>query len=99
MSLTETAVAEFLNSLGDTPDQVRDSLVSKGVKGLICEPCMCPVARALNDEFNGYSTVGTGDVVVYDESYETRIAVPVPEGVRKFISMFDARHYPELEVK
>lgn len=84
---TQLSLSEALAKLGNTPEEVRDTLKVKGIKGIPKDCCRCPVANYLLAE--GFKDPGVDglEVCYYDGSECTTINTPQP--IREFIGNFD----------
>lgn len=89
---------EFLQSLGNTKEEVAAYLKEKGFKGSPRHRHCCPIAVALRAEFHQIPTVTPGKSClratvnggVTQEAY-------LPTACMAFVAAFDEREYPELE--
>lgn len=90
-SIHDQAAAEsFLADLGDTANEVADSLRQMSVKGTPGNPCECPVARAMDTRLGGeWSVINRATKFEAGVEWEDRVKVTVPDPVRKFIMAFD----------
>lgn len=91
----------ILDAMGSTPDEVRTTIESTGIKGEPISPRRCPVARYLGSQGFGdsYDLVTTySKVIVWwsGTDSEHQAQVPIPEPVRGFIEKFDQGLYPWL---
>jgi hypothetical protein len=88
----EMTLAEALDTMGSTPDEVAETLRGKGIRGSRGSSERCPVARYLAPIFDGY----------YVETYSTAVSmrlgdrladvaawVGMPVPVALFIDLFD----------
>jgi len=103
-------LSEYLASLGNTPDEVADSLRKQGVKGLVRSSRNCPVIngiyRACTNIWpglrigNGYK-LSDGEHWHYSATYnDCQIMDPsLPLPVMDFIGKFDTGDYADLEAK
>lgn len=84
-----------LLDLGDTRDEVRDTLLAKNCRGYVASATACPLNRYLR-QIPGLSesVVGAERAVVY-AGYE-RVEVTLPTPVLAFRRHFDSFGYPEL---
>lgn len=101
-------VKEYLKSLGDTAEQVAESLRSHGVKGVVASKCHCPILNAIYkacpDYWSGLEIVNgskNGDHWYYTATLDdAQIMDPdLPQPVMDFIGEFDSGKYPDLEAK
>ena len=90
--MTHRQARMLLKSLGDTAEEVRDTLVGLGIKGTHCRND-CPLARYLKREGAIYAYVGKIDFCVDSDDY---LICDVPEGASHFVFAFDGGQYPEL---
>ncbi len=104
---------EYLKSLGNTADEVADSLRQQGVKGIKESHCHCPILnaiyKAIPDYWPGLRIVNGSKRVWVDKkehwSYcatlsSCQIIDPtLPQPVMDFIGEFDHGKYPDLETK
>lgn len=97
---TNDEVREYLLSLGDTPDQVAQTLQAQGIKGRRGSSCFCPLAVALNNRYgeSAQAFVSHTDVMLYDgpESANNYLVVN-PLQIADFVEAFDRGIYPELD--
>lgn len=99
---TPEEVRAFLESLGNTADEVYESLKAREVRGVWGIANDCPIAVLLNQQFpikdGGWWTWPTR---VQPGPYSTSVpfAVQLPEPVLKFIKAFDANHtaFPDVD--
>ena len=91
--------SDFVKWLGNTSEEVANSLRALGVKGDGGERS-CPVAIAINKHANGWGgiQVDTNGYLTYGDC---QIVDPqTTEAVQQFVKDFDAGKYPDLvEVK
>ena len=90
----------MLEDLGDTPDQVVDSLYNFGVRGRRFSITDCPVARYTNailsfDPDVGRVKVGLRRLAVRGTRH-SRCSVVMPPPVRHVVRAFDDGMYPQL---
>jgi hypothetical protein len=99
------AVARAIGALGDTPDEVAETLRRYGVKGNCGWPTRCVVTRAIEGVVNAIDprlTVKTlaGGVGIYRQTDDGRwalvVGVPTTDAVRNFVKRFDRWQYPDL---
>jgi hypothetical protein len=89
----EAAIGRLLAELGDTADEVADTLRAKGIKGRPKSGCGCPVARLLERE--GYTQPWVhGEIYVERDDLELR--VDFTEAIEQFIERFDDGVYLDL---
>lgn len=100
---------EYLASLGDTADEVAESLRKQGVKGLKRKSTQCPVVNGIytgpcQDKVWPGLRIGAGFrredgswhyVATYNDDQIMDTELPQP--VMNFIGEFDAGKYPDLE--
>ena len=91
----------MLDVLGRTPDEVADSLRTRGIKGVR------NTARFLNPIVRYAHTITTGvygiDLIRADRlrivfASGRVVEVPVPEAVLEFLDLFHRGHFPDLEM-
>lgn len=101
-------VSDYLNSLGNTADEVAESLRRQGIKGIVGSPCKCPIINAIYtacpDYWSGLRIVNgskTGDHWWYCATLnDCQIMDPtLPQPVMDFIGEFDDNKYPDLVAK
>lgn len=102
-------INEYLTSLGNTSEEVAESLRKQGVKGLIRSKCKCPILNGIYQALpnywsglqivNGYK-LAEGNWKYYATLNDDQILDPVlPKPVMNFIGDFDEGKYPDLEAK
>jgi hypothetical protein len=93
-------VLSMLRELGDTPDQVVDSLYNLGVRGHRFSITDCPVARYTNAVLSFDPDVGRVKVglrrLAVRSARRSRCSVVMPPPVRQVVRSFDDGLYPEL---
>lgn len=89
-------IAPGLETLGDTAEQVAETLLLSGVKGRRNAADSCPVARWLHFTQGGYWAVSKDYVDRVEPKYT---AYSATDGVAFFVIAFDAGLYPDLEEK
>jgi hypothetical protein len=104
--MTETEALALLESLGDTPTKIANSLRGQGIKGRVSSARHCPINNLLLK--NG-AHVGTATViqnaylqlrdVPYDQRNDDRVTVKLPGAVRAFVVNFDNLVYPDLQTE
>lgn len=86
---------EFMKTLGDTSEEVADSIRKFGITGTKGSR-RCPLAKALKEHSNCGYTIGVsahGDVY-YDD---LQVLDPdTPTAVKQFVRDFDNDKYPDL---
>lgn len=89
-------VLAFLNSLGDTPDQVAATLLQREIMVESINSKSCPIAEVLNQEFPDKDEW----YVVCSRSWVNGLffdmKVNNPKPVQQFITKFDNLEYPEF---
>ena len=109
MSAIADQVRVLLESLGDTPDQVADTLRARGITGFPEDPTYCPIANLIKAEVPAAAnqdlwTYDLGDegyfvcmsyVQIFGESDELRPPMPV----KKFIAAFDGLDEAYLDLR
>lgn len=86
---------ELLNSLGNSPEEIAETLKSKGIKGLRKKPCWCPISMVIWDEFRVRSSVR--DIYIWINASDFSIDTPKP--IRDFIRKFDSGEFEELRAQ
>lgn len=100
MKVTEEEVYAFLQGLGNTPEEVRATMVAAGIKAKPGEPCGCAIHEAVSLAFPGFEFYVHGSTEQYIAP-KNRIGFGtgvwhMPEAANQFAHGFDERHYPEL---
>lgn len=90
---TPIAVTELMRLLGNTPDEVAASLLSRGVTGRRYCGATCPVASYLLT--NGQPAL-VGPRLTACLCGRTHVCVDTPQPVADFLNRFDAGSYPYL---
>lgn len=88
-----------LEKLGNSPDDIANSLKSAGIKGIRGISTSCPIANYLKSKYEGIElTVGATKVVVafYESWGQASFNIKNSEALEKFISKFDNIEYPDL---
>lgn len=92
------SIAVYLESLGSTPEQIAQSMLAKGIKGVPIHAGCCVLAVALEKRFGRPFSVGVWDVEQLDNFGQmTGVFVRVSEAVKEFTLNFDLGKYPYLE--
>ncbi len=94
----------LLAGLGNSPDEVAESLLSNGVHGIPRDNHSCAVARYVSAVVGSEPsirsvTVGPCSMMISlvrpaDNHPAGRVQVQLPKPVRDFVAAFDARQYP-----
>ena len=94
----------LLAQLGNSPDEVAQSLASNGVQGVPRDNHSCAVARYVSAVVGSEPsirsvTVGPCSMMIslvrpVDNRPAGRLQVQLPKPVRDFVAAFDARQYP-----
>lgn len=94
MDITQALLAIDL----DSADDVAAFFMEAGIKGPSCgvDSKECPVARYLSDVCGEPISVGVWDAGPEDSSGHDGRSFPLPNAVRKFVSLFDQDKYPDL---
>lgn len=92
---TEQRITALLAALGDTDQQVAETLEQLGLRGVPQNPCRCPIAAYLNS--HGVGPVMAAEYEVWAGAAGEDFVVPTTEAVGHFITAFDFGMYPELE--
>jgi hypothetical protein len=89
-------VLYLLNQLGETPEEVAESLKAKGLKGKRKRAHCCPIYQYLTS--HGLDVgVSPNEIVLYDITTKgCDITAPLP--IKQFIYDFDDGKYPNLEI-
>ena len=89
LSLVTAQAHIALLDLGDTPEEVYETLRTAGIKGRRLSPGACPVSRYLQS-FKGadWVSVGVTSATLFVKDQQAEVRVPLP--VQAFISSFDA---------
>lgn len=81
-----------LRALGDTANDVADTLLAGGYTGARGDGCTCPVATYLRAIYRDVYVE-----VLDEEIYVGDVVIATPEPVRAFVQLFDTAHeYSEL---
>jgi hypothetical protein len=87
------SIVDDLAALGETPEQVAETLKAQGIKGDRHSPHSCPIYHYLTGK--GYSVECLSQFGIYTISpYYGDIKMP--KVVERFIVAFDQGKYPEL---
>jgi len=89
------AVSDFLKDMGNTSEEVAESIRKIGVKGVQKNPRHCPLALAIREKFP--STIGLrvgGNTMTYSDP-QTMDPAHTPS-TSQFVKDFDAGKYPDL---
>lgn len=100
-------IREYLTSLGNTPEEVAESLRKQGVKGKKKSRCLCPILNGIYQScpdywpglriVNGYKRPN-GSWSYHATLNDAQIMNPtLPQPVMDFIGAFDTGAYPDLE--
>lgn len=87
------ATFSCLERLGNTPDEIAESLSVKQIKGSKREPHSCPIAQYLRGQYPRAKISVCHDMVRLDD-----VVMSPPKPVRDFIHGFDMGDYPNLQV-
>jgi len=87
------SIREMLDILGDTPDEIAESLKQKGIKGEKENCYCCPLAEYLKSQ--GVSQVVVTDVKVKG-IYRDTLESGSFRKIRDFVFKVDAGEYPDL---
>ena len=93
------ATSNYLNSLGESPEQVKNSLLADGYRGHRAESGSCPLARALIDNLPKLLSLGVDCTDVSYRNKDDFDFVEMPRPCREFVEAFDNQMFPELELK
>ena len=88
-------LAEALNDLGETPEQVAASLLAQGCQGTPRRACDCPLAKYLTRVHGSHVSVGATFAGIVDANGKV-IPVVLPSGAYNFRVKFDQELFPEL---
>lgn len=103
MTSISERVRTLLESLGDTPDEVAESLRRDGITGRPEDSCDCPIANLIRRTFpvsdiDGWTDMPDQDpggwCVFRDEIHTADGRFPTPHPVREFIALFDGYPHP-----
>jgi len=87
----------LLQDLGETQQEVADTLKRGGHTGRARQSCECPVANYLRAHCRSQPHVNAGSVVLVEPETDATIeVVTTPYAVGDFILAFDKGDYPEL---
>ncbi len=92
-------INNFIDSLGDTPDQVADNVQGYEVVGKKGQSNDCPITNLIRKQFNATIVSVTGKVIAVILQNGTRLVFETPKVIASFITRFDAGDYPKLEEK
>lgn len=84
-------VERLLRELGGTADEVRDSLIAKGVKGRVGDNRECPIARYLRRGADENLRVSRSAVW-----FGGKTLLTLPDHVFRFVNEFDLLGHPTL---
>ena len=105
METTKEQVISLLKALGDSGDEVAESLTKLGIMGSPCSSFACPIAKyllkvgiATNVSRNGVSPRHSNDwwhisfieVRAFDRAFDRTF-----DGISEFIRRFDSGNYPK----
>lgn len=93
-------ITDLLAGLGDTPDAVAARLGEMGIRGVVKEPELCPIAMVVRtvdgaDEV-GYLNVCNSAMTLDDTAWEVPEPIELPPAVKAFVRAFDGGLYPDL---
>lgn len=99
--VTKTEIRNFLKSLGETPNEIAQSIENMGVLGYRHDCHKCPIARAIMRKFGtlgSYASVRSKTIVFVHECGRTEpLYIDLSyAAVIGFISQFDLGVYPKL---
>lgn len=89
-------LVKTLTALGNTADEVANTLKTLGVTGVPCVSRQCVVARHLEAELSMTARVGPVSVDVWLEESGDYLTVNTSPVICWFIRKFDRHEYPEL---
>ena len=97
-------VTDALEALPDDPDKIAILFRTIGIKGVMCKPGGCPIAKYIKGIVPGFLSVGPGDASFYPDGgnglnyagERALLHVTTPESIREFIANFDQEKYPDL---
>lgn len=99
-------VSALLAGLGRDADEVAESLEEAGVKGVPKSNRTCAIALYLNAAIGadprirsvavGHCSLLVDLAAPPDFRHAGRLAVQLPKPVRRFVTAFDAQHYPKI---
>lgn len=88
-------VVGALEELGDTPEEIRESLGRMKIRGSAGNPIDCALARFLGRRFGEAFGVG-GSLSVSEAVRWPGASCELPHACNEFVRKFDAARYPEL---
>jgi len=99
IEINDEVLRDFLESLGNSPDEVASNLASKGIKGSRSVSVSCPVTNVVKKYFET-DNVSTGlslcSVNVLTDYEGPSAQVELPYSVQVFVFRFDNGEFPEL---
>jgi hypothetical protein len=87
-------IEQDLKALGDTTDQIADTLQGLGIKGHREQSYGCPIYRYLQSKGHAIGSVGYHYISIVAQS-----SFYMPSLITDFIRSFDHGKYPDLETK
>jgi hypothetical protein len=87
------SIVDDLAALGETSEQVAETLKAQGIKGYIASPCSCPIYYYLTGKGHPVDCLSHHSICLLSPYYGE---VEMPEVVGRFIVAFDQGKYPEL---
>lgn len=98
MSTTLDEIRELLGQLGDTSDQIAETLNGRDITGRREDPHCCPIANLIAASVAGADKWPAEDFTVGDDCIHTPHGeMYTPDVIGDFIGQFDNGAYPELE--
>jgi hypothetical protein len=94
---TAEDLAALLQTLGESPAAVADSLLAAGITGKRDDPECCPVANWLRRETGAEPYVEVDEAQLRGTRGAEAIEVKLPRAVRGFVEAFDFCEYLDLE--
>ncbi|GGL05329.1 hypothetical protein [Mangrovihabitans endophyticus] len=95
---TTDTITKALTSLGATADEIAETLVIGGWRGLRNDAGACPISRYLTSVLPGADDVVTGTAQLTVLSRHAELDVDLPPAVEQFVRAFDDGGFPDLVV-
>lgn len=96
-------------AMGQTADQVAETLRAHGCRGYHCGNSPCPVFRYVYRKFDDGQLVLQYDIYsqalkpsklcLYPADGERRVEMPLPAAIAEFLARFDDGLYPDLDLE
>ena len=97
--MTAAEIVERMAALGDTAEDVADSLDAAGVKGPTGDGGACPLAvwaQRQHGDVTGPCVVAPHKLILWPDDPSSSEAA-LPPALRDFVRLFDAGEFPDLE--